>query len=101
MSVSAAMHILLIEDDREAAAYLVKGLTESGHRVDLAAEGRQGLARAREGEFDAMIIDRMLPGLDGLSIIAALRAANDQTPVLVLSALRRQDRRDDRFRSGP
>src|SRR5665213_1225036 len=87
MSVSAAMHILLIEDDREAAAYLVKGLTESGHRVDLAAEGRQGLARAREGEFDAMIIDRMLPGLDGLSIIAALRAANDQTPVLVLSAL--------------
>jgi two-component system, OmpR family, response regulator len=81
------LHILLIEDDHEAAAYLVKGLTESGHRVDLAAEGRQGLDRARKGGFDAMIVDRMLPGLDGLSIIAALRAANDQTPVLVLSAL--------------
>ncbi|HKR18527.1 MAG TPA: response regulator transcription factor [Stellaceae bacterium] len=81
------MRILVIEDDREAAAYLVKGLTESGHRVDLASEGRQGLDRARGGTFDAMIIDRMLPGLDGLSIIAALRAANDLTPVLVLSAL--------------
>lgn len=81
------MRILVIEDDREAAAYLVKGLTESGHRVDLASEGRQGLDCARNGNFDAMIIDRMLPGLDGLSIIAALRAANDLTPVLVLSAL--------------
>ncbi|MDE2230069.1 MAG: response regulator transcription factor [Alphaproteobacteria bacterium] len=81
------MRILVIEDDREAAAYLVKGLTESGHRVDLASEGRQGLERARSGSFDAMIVDRMLPGLDGLSIIAALRAANDLTPVLVLSAL--------------
>jgi len=81
------VRILVIEDDREAAAYLVKGLTESGHRVDLASEGRQGLDRARSGNFDAMIIDRMLPGLDGLSIIAALRAANDLTPVLVLSAL--------------
>ena len=81
------MRILVIEDDREAAAYLVKGLTESGHRVDLASEGRQGLDHARNGNFDAMIIDRMLPGLDGLSIIAALRAANDLTPVLVLSAL--------------
>ena len=81
------MRILLIEDDYEAASYLVKGLTESGHRVDLAAEGRKGLARARSERFDAMIIDRMLPELDGLSIIAALRAARDQTPVLVLSAL--------------
>jgi len=81
------MHILLIEDDREAAAYLLKGLAESGHRVDHADEGRHGLECARKGSFDAMIIDRMLPGLDGLSIIAALRAANNQTPVLVLSAL--------------
>ena len=81
------MRILLIEDDREAAAYLVKGLTESGHRVDLADAGRSGLERARSERFDAMIIDRMLPELDGLSIVAALRAASDQTPVLVLSAL--------------
>ncbi len=81
------MRILVIEDDREAAAYLVKGLTESGHRVDLAGDGRQGLARARSDRFDAMVIDRMLPELDGLSIVAALRAAHDATPVLVLSAL--------------
>jgi len=81
------MRILLIEDDREAAAYLVKGLTESGHRVDLAGAGRMGLERAQTERFDAMIIDRMLPELDGLSIVAALRAARDTTPVLVLSAL--------------
>jgi two-component system, OmpR family, response regulator len=81
------MNILLIEDDREAAAYIVRGLTESGHRVAHAGEGRQGLERAREERFDAMIIDRMLPEFDGLSIVAALRAARDATPVLVLSAL--------------
>jgi two-component system, OmpR family, response regulator len=81
------MRILVIEDDREAAAYLVKGLTESGHRVDLAGDGRRGLAAARTDRFDALVIDRMLPELDGLSIIAALRAAHDATPVLVLSAL--------------
>ena len=81
------MRILVVEDDREAAAYLVKGLTESGHRVTLAEEGRNGLARATQESFDAVIIDRMLPGLDGLSIVAALRAARNQTPVLVLSAL--------------
>jgi two-component system OmpR family response regulator len=81
------MRILLIEDDREVAAYLVKGLTESGHSVEHTDAGRAGLERARGGRFDAMIIDRMLPELDGLSIVAALRAAHDQTPVLVLSAL--------------
>jgi two-component system, OmpR family, response regulator len=81
------MRILLVEDDREVAAYLVRGLAESGHRVTLAAEGRDGLQRAAHDAFDAMIIDRMLPGLDGLSIVAALRAADNQTPVLVLSAL--------------
>ncbi|HWI27622.1 MAG TPA: response regulator transcription factor [Stellaceae bacterium] len=81
------MRILLVEDDREAASYLVKGLTESGHRVALAEEGRDGLEMATQENFDAMIIDRMLPGIDGLSIVAALRAARNQTPVLVLSAL--------------
>ncbi len=81
------MRILVVEDDREAAAYLVRGLTESGHRVSLAEEGRDGLELATQESFDAVIIDRMLPGLDGLSIVAALRAARNQTPVLVLSAL--------------
>jgi two-component system OmpR family response regulator len=82
-----AMRILIVEDDREAGAYLVRGLIESGHRVALAEQGRVGLERATRESFDAMIIDRMLPGLDGLSIVAALRAARNQTPVLVLSAL--------------
>jgi two-component system OmpR family response regulator len=81
------MHILLVEDDREAAAYLVKGLSDSGHRVALAEHGRDGLERATLESFDAMIVDRMLPGLDGLTIVAAMRAARNQTPVLVLSAL--------------
>ena len=94
------MHILVIEDDSEAAAYLVKGLTESGHRVDLAEHGRTGLDIARRENFDAMIIDRMLPGLDGLSIIAALRAAKNQTPVLVLSALGDVDERVKGLRAG-
>jgi len=87
ISSSKLMRILLVEDDREAASYLVKGLTESGHRVALAEEGRDGLEMATQENFDAMIIDRMLPGIDGLSIVAALRAARNQTPVLVLSAL--------------
>jgi two-component system, OmpR family, response regulator len=94
------MRILVIEDDSEAAAYLVKGLTESGHRVDLAEHGRTGLDVARRESFDAMIIDRMLPGLDGLSIIAALRAAKNQTPVLVLSALGDVEERVKGLRSG-
>jgi two-component system OmpR family response regulator len=94
------MRILVIEDDNEAAAYLVKGLSESGHRVDLAEHGRIGLDIARRETFDAMIIDRMLPGLDGLSIIAALRAANNQTPVLVLSALGDVDERVKGLRAG-
>ena len=94
------MRILLIEDDKEAAAYLVKGLSESGHRVDLAEHGRTGLEIARRDSFDAMIIDRMLPGLDGLSIIAALRAAKNQTPVLVLSALGDVDERVKGLKAG-
>jgi len=94
------MHILVIEDDSEAAAYLVKGLTESGHRVDLADHGRTGLDIARRENFDAMIIDRMLPGLDGLSLIQALRAARVATPVLILSALGQVDDRVQGLRAG-
>ncbi|MGB8843582.1 MAG: response regulator transcription factor [Aliidongia sp.] len=89
------MKLLVIEDDREAAAFLVKGLQESGHTVDHAEDGRQGLFLATSERFDAMIIDRMLPGLDGLAIVAALRASNNHTPVLILSAL---DGVDDRVR---
>jgi two-component system, OmpR family, response regulator len=94
------MRILLIEDDSEAAAYLVKGLSESGHRVSLAEHGRTGLDMARSEIYDAMIVDRMLPGIDGLSIIASLRAAKNQTPVLVLSALGDVDERVKGLRAG-
>jgi two-component system OmpR family response regulator len=81
------MHVLLIEDDTEAARFLVKGLRESGYTVDHAADGRDGLFRASEGQFDLIVTDRMLPHLDGLAIIERLRASNIGTPVLVLSAL--------------
>jgi two-component system, OmpR family, response regulator len=81
------VHVLLIEDDTEAARLLVTGLRESGYSVDHAADGRDGLARASEGHFDLIVTDRMLPHTDGLEIIERLRAAGNGTPVLVLSAL--------------
>lgn len=89
------MKLLVVEDDREAAAFLVKGLKESGHTVDHAADGRDGLMLATTERFDAIILDRMLPGMDGLAIVAALRASDNTTPVLILSAL---DQVDDRVR---
>ena len=87
------MKVLVIEDDRDAAAYLVSGLTESGHTVDHALDGNSGLEMGLAGQYDALIVDRMLPGRDGLSIIKTLREANIVTPVLVLSALGEVDDR--------
>lgn len=87
------MRLLLIEDDIEAAAYLAKGLGESGHVAEIAHDGEDGLALAREGRFDALIVDRMLPGRDGLAVVSALRADGDTTPVLILSALDHVDER--------
>ena len=81
------MRLLLIEDDQEAAHFLCKGLRESGHTVEHAADGREGLFRATEGRYDVIITDRMLPHLDGLAIVQLLRQQGSQTPVLVLSAL--------------
>ena len=81
------MKLLVIEDDREAAAYIAKGLSESGYVVDLAADGRDGLFMATSGGYDALIVDRMLPRMDGLALVAALRAAEIRTPVLILSAM--------------
>ncbi|MDH3326803.1 MAG: response regulator transcription factor [Gammaproteobacteria bacterium] len=94
------MHILIIEDDKEAASYLIKGLSESGHVVVHAADGKEGLGQALTGEFDVMIVDRMLPGLDGLSIIASVRAAKIKTPVLILSALGEVDDRVEGLHAG-
>ena len=81
------MRILLIEDDSEAAKFLIKGLHESGYAVDHAAGGRDGLQRALAGRFDLIVTDRMLPHIDGLEIIRQLRRAGLAVPVLVLSAL--------------
>jgi two-component system OmpR family response regulator len=79
--------ILLVEDDRETADYLVRGLSEESHNVEHSADGRDGLFRASDGSFDLIILDRMVPGLDGLGLLKALRAAGVATPVLILSAL--------------
>ncbi len=81
------MHILVIEDDAEAARYVVKGLSESGHVVDHAADGPTGLALARDRRYDVLVVDRMLPGLDGLAIIETLRRDGNTTPALILSAM--------------
>jgi len=81
------VHVLLIEDDTEAARFLVKGLRESGYTVEHAADGRAGLTQTTSGQFDLIITDRMLPHVDGLTVIEAMRAKGIATPVLVLSAL--------------
>ena len=94
------MHLLIIEDDQEAAAWLIKGLRATGHVVDHAADGGDGLHLALAGDYDALIIDRMLPKRDGLSIIRMLRADGNLTPVLVLSALGEVDDRVDGLRAG-
>ena len=94
------MHILLIEDDTEAARVLVKGLRESGYSVDHAADGREGLSRALAGKFDLIVTDRMLPHFDGLAIIQQLRRARAVTPVLVLSALGTVDDRIRGLKAG-
>jgi two-component system OmpR family response regulator len=94
------MKVLVIEDDREAASYIGKGLSESGYVVDYAAEGRDGLFMATDGSYDLLIVDRMLPGMDGLALIAALRAAGVHTSVLILSALGAVDDRVKGLRAG-
>jgi two-component system OmpR family response regulator len=82
-----AQKILLIEDDRQTATYIVKGLSEEGMTVDHADNGRDGLFHATDGGYDAIILDRMLPGMDGMAVLGALRAGGIHTPVLMLSAL--------------
>jgi len=79
--------ILIIEDDAETADYLGRGLSQEGHSIELATNGQDGLYRATDGSFDLIILDRMVPVIDGLSVLRALRAAKIETPVLILSAL--------------
>ncbi len=94
------MRILVIEDDAEAAAYLTKGLRESGYVVEHAADGMDGLYMATSEDFDLLVIDRMLPKLDGLAVIEALRKSGRSMPVLILSALGEVDDRVRGLRAG-
>ncbi len=81
------MKILVIEDDGETREFIGRGLREAGHGVALAAEGRDGMFQATGTEFDAIVVDRMLPGLDGLSLVRMLRAGGVSTPILMLTAM--------------
>ena len=94
------MRVLVIEDDRETAHFLHKSLKESGHSADVAGDGETGLAMAEEGIYDVLIVDRMLPRLDGLSVVKALRSGGNRTPVLFLSALGDVDDRVKGLRAG-
>src|SRR5476649_957454 len=94
------MRLLLIEDDPEAARFVLKGLREGGYGVEHAADGRDGLLRATQGQYDAIITDRMLPHMDGLAIVQQLRRQGCDTPVLVLSALGTVDDRVRGLRAG-
>src|SRR5262252_8723729 len=92
--------VLLIEDDKETATEIMAELVDRGFEVDWAATGIDGLDKARSGEPNVMIVDRLLPGMDGLTIIEALRKGDVRTPVLVLSALGAIDDRVRGLRSG-
>ncbi len=94
------MRILVVEDDEIAAEYVRKGLMEAGHVVDLAIDGELGLEMAKAADYDALILDRMLPKRDGLSLLSALREDGDTTPVLILSALGEVDHRVEGLRAG-
>jgi two-component system OmpR family response regulator len=95
------MKVLLVEDNERVAQFVRKGLLEAGHTVDHADNGRDGLLLASSQPYDAIVLDRMLPGgIDGLGIIAALRETGDKTPILILSALSDVDERIRGLRAG-
>ncbi|MEK0084783.1 winged helix-turn-helix domain-containing protein [Benzoatithermus flavus] len=94
------MHVLVIEDDRDAAGYMAKGLKESGHNVDVVHNGKEGLLLAAGADYDVLVVDRMLPELDGLNMVKTLRATGNQTPVLFVTALGDVDERVKGLRSG-
>ncbi|MEE9380169.1 MAG: response regulator transcription factor [Hyphomonadaceae bacterium] len=94
------MHILVIEDDRENAAFVQKVLGEAGHEVDIAHDGNSGLALARTRDFDALVVDRMLPEKDGLTLIREYRDGGGVSPALFLSALGEVDHRVEGLKAG-
>ncbi len=87
------MKVLLIEDDQSVALYIKEGLEAAGHEVTAAVDGELGLQLARRSQYDVMVVDRMLPGLDGISLVQKLRSDGDDTPILILSALGEVDDR--------
>lgn len=92
--------ILVVEDDRATTDHIVKSLGDEGFVVDHAADGRDGLFHATDGSYDAIVLDRMLPGMDGMAVLAALRAARVATPVIILSNLGTVDARVEGLTSG-
>jgi two-component system OmpR family response regulator len=94
------VRVLIVEDDREVASFIRKGLAEAGHNVDHADNGKDGLFLATTEKYDALVVDRMLPGIDGLTLIRTLRASDTATPVLILSALGEVDDRVKGLKAG-
>lgn len=94
------MRILIIEDDHDVSAFIAKGLKEARHFAEIASDGKEGLLLASTEQYNVLIVDRMLPGLDGLSIIKTLRALDNAVPILILSALGDVDDRVNGLRSG-
>jgi len=94
------VRVLLIEDDKDVASFVKKGLEQEGYTVDHSADGKDGLYLASTETYDGLIVDRMLPGVDGLTIIRTLRASGAQTPVLILSALGEVDDRVKGLKAG-
>ena len=94
------MRILIVEDDPHTAAFIAKGLTEDGHTVDQADNGRDGLFLATTESYDAIVLDRMLPAVDGLTVLRTLRGAGNTVPVLLLTALGDVDHRVEGLRAG-
>ena len=81
------MKLLVVEDDATTATYIARGLREEGHTVDMVSEGREGLILAASGSYDVLIVDRMLPEVDGLTLVKTLRGTGNTTPVLFLTAM--------------
>jgi two-component system OmpR family response regulator len=94
------MRVLVIEDNRETAQFVQRGLREANHVAEIAEDGEDGLELARAGGYDVLVVDRMLPRLDGLTLIQTLRAEGDRTPVLILSAMSHVDDRIKGLRAG-
>lgn len=99
-SFAMSQKILVIEDDRTTADFICKSLIEQGFTVDHAADGRDGLFHATDGSYDAIVLDRMLPGMDGMAVLAAMRAAQIATPVIILSSLGAVEARVEGLTSG-